>query len=77
MLSHQFVMLDMDEYTKNYFKQIESGEDNHHQNPNLNDVLRKIRENLGKQFPLMKDIFRRFDADKNGVLCYHEVERAL
>merc|ERR1719335_1592095 len=63
----------MDEYTRNYFKMIEAGEDTHASTTNLNDVLKKLRENIGKQFPLMRDVFRRFDADRNGVLCYHEV----
>merc|ERR1719240_2609079 len=56
---------------------VEAGEDTHPATTNLNDVLRKLRENIGKQFPLMRDVFRRFDADRNGVLCYHEIERVL
>lgn len=75
--SHQFVCLDMDEYTRNYFKCLDSGEEMFRANVNLNNVLRQLREQLVNQFPQVRDVFRRFDADRNGVLCYHEVERAL
>ncbi|CAD7952611.1 unnamed protein product [Amoebophrya sp. A120] len=75
--SHQFLMLDMDEYTRNYFKSLENGEEIYRNNTNLNKVLQNLREQMTNQFPQVRDVFRRFDADRNGVLCYHEMERAL
>jgi len=77
VLSHQFLILDMDEYTRNYFKMLEAGEDTHPANTNLNDVLKRLRQAVREQQPQMQAIFRRFDADRNGVLCYHEIERML
>ncbi|CAD7942901.1 unnamed protein product [Amoebophrya sp. A25] len=77
VMSHQFLMLDMDEYTRNYFKSLENGEEIYRSNVNLNSVLRQLREQMTNQFPQVRDVFRRFDADRNGVLCYHEMERAL
>merc|ERR1719253_434992 len=56
---------------------MESGEETYRNNVNLNLVLQTLRENLVNQFPQVRDVFRRFDADANGVLCYHEWERAL
>lgn len=44
---------------------------------NLNNVLAQLRSQLCNQMLQVRDVFRRFDADRNGVLCYHEVERAL
>eukprot|EP00392_Amoebophrya_sp_AT5.2_P016043 g16282.t1 len=75
--SHQFLMLDMDEYSRNYFKSLENGEEMYRSNVNLNQVLQQLREQMTNQFPQVRDVFRRFDADRNGVLCYHEMERAL
>jgi len=77
VLSHQFLMLDLDEYTRNYFRALESGEEIYRSNVNLNNVLAQLRAALTNQFPQVRDVFSRFDADRNGVLCYHEVERAL
>merc|ERR1711966_10249 len=56
---------------------MESGEEIYRNGVNLNLVLQTLRENLVNQFPQVRDVFRRFDADRNGVLCYHEWERAL
>jgi len=75
--SHQFVILDMDDYSKNYFRSVENGEETYRNNVNLNLVLQKFRENMVNQSPAIRDVFRRFDADRNCVLCYHELERAL
>lgn len=71
--NHKFEMLDMDEYTRKTM-----------QNPNmvhtkydLAVVMEKVRDAMRQQFPLIRDIFRRFDEDKDGVLTHSEFKRAL
>merc|ERR1719487_3218201 len=70
-----FEVLDMDEYTRKYFEKgtvggAEGGAD-------LGAVLEKLRENMRQQFPLIRDIFRRFDSDHNGVITLAEFKQAL
>jgi len=43
----------------------------------LQAVLQKIREAMRQQFPLVRDIFRRFDTDHNGVLALNEFKQLL
>merc|ERR1711907_827754 len=43
----------------------------------LQAVLEKLREGMRQQFPLVRDIFRRFDTDHNGVITLHELKQAL
>eukprot|EP00933_Yihiella_yeosuensis_P005802 TRINITY_DN110391_c0_g1_i1.p1 TRINITY_DN110391_c0_g1~~TRINITY_DN110391_c0_g1_i1.p1 ORF type:complete len:748 (+),score=182.32 TRINITY_DN110391_c0_g1_i1:97-2340(+) len=71
--NHEMTILDMDEYSKKVF-----------QDPNANlrtfdleAVLQKLRESMRQQFPLVRDIFRRFDSDHDGVLCIAEFHQAL
>jgi hypothetical protein len=73
VFNHRFEMLDMDEYTRNHIA-----------NPNglrrkfdLTVVMEKLRESMRQQFPLVRDIFRRFDADHDGVLTHAEFKKAL
>merc|ERR1712139_688820 len=40
-------------------------------------VLEKLREGMRQQFPLVRDIFRRFDTDHNGVITLKEFKAAL
>jgi len=70
---HEFEMLDMDEYTQKLF-----------QDPNaqfktydLETVLQKLREAMRQQYPLVRDIFRRFDKDHDGVITVHEFSQGL
>jgi len=67
-----FEVLDMDEYTRKYF---EGGGDANA--ADLSAVLEKLRESMRQQFPLIRDIFRRFDTDHNGVITLSEFKQAL
>lgn len=80
IMCRNFLILDQDLYTKKWFKSVEdpeaevaAGKRSH----DLNVVLSRLREGLMVQYPLVRDTFRRFDNDANGVICYHEIERAL
>jgi len=71
--NHEFEMLDMDEYTRKLLT-----------DPNaqfkafdLQAVLEKIRESMRQQFPLVRDIFRRFDSDHDGVITLGEFRKVL
>jgi hypothetical protein len=71
--NHKFEILDMDEYTR---KTIADPEERH-MNMDLSVVVEKIRESMRQQFPLVRDIFRRFDTDHDGVITAEEFGRAL
>ncbi|CAJ1414223.1 unnamed protein product, partial [Effrenium voratum] len=43
----------------------------------LEAVLQKLREGMRQQYPLARDIFRKFDADHDGVLTKTEFKNAL
>lgn len=73
VFNHRFQMLDMDEYTK---KTLENP-NTVHKTFDLSVVMEKIRESLRQQFPLVRDIFRRFDTDHDGVLTHSEFKQAL
>jgi len=70
---HRFEMLDMDEYTR---KTLEDPA-REHAKFDLAVVMEKIRESMRQQFPLVRDIFRRFDTDHDGVLTLLEFKDAL
>merc|ERR1719453_2000021 len=63
--------MEMDEYTHKYFS-AESTE-----SVDLQAVLEKLRESMRQQFPLVRDIFRRFDTAHNGVITLNEFKQAL
>merc|ERR1711988_1664417 len=69
-------MLDMDEYTRKYFQQTADGAPTRSA-ADLSAVLEKLREGMRQQFPLIRDIFRRFDTDHNGVITLAEFKQAL
>lgn len=71
VLNHEFEILDHDHYTK----KVIDGEG--HRPFELGSVLEKIRESMRQQFPLVRDIFRRFDADRDGVITFEEFRRTL
>jgi len=70
--NREFEIIDMDEYTRKYIE-----------NPSvarsfdLDAVLEKFREGLRQQFPLARDIFRKFDSDHDGVMTLPEFKKAL
>merc|ERR1712070_959702 len=72
VFNHQFEVLDMDEYTRKYITQDGEGP-----KADLQAVLEKLREGMRQQFPLVRDIFRRFDTDHNGVITKQEFSQAL
>jgi len=73
VFNHRFEMLDWDEYTRKTFE----NPDVVHRKFDLSVVMEKVREAMRQQFPLIRDIFRRFDTDHDGVLTHHEFKAAL
>lgn len=73
VFNHRFEMLDMDEYTKNSVM----NPDAIRRKFDLTVVMEKLRESMRQQYPLVRDIFRRFDADHDGVLTLAEFKKAL
>jgi len=73
VFNHRFEMLDMDEYTRNYV----TNPDAMRKRFDLTVVIEKLRESMRQQFPLVRDIFRRFDNDHDGVLTFAEFKKGL
>jgi len=73
VFNHRFEMLDMDEYTRKTL----ADPDTVHRNFDLAVVMEKLRESMRQQFPNVRDIFRRFDTDHDGVLTFGEFKNAL
>jgi len=73
IFNHSFEMLEMDEYSRKTFED----PDTIHKKFDLPVVLEKFRESMRQQFPNVRDVFRRFDTDHNGVLTYAEFKQAL
>jgi hypothetical protein len=73
VFNHQFEMLDCDEYTRKTFE----NPDMIHTKFDLAVVMEKLREAMRQQFPMVRDVFRRFDTDKDGVLTLSEFKAAL
>jgi len=73
IFNHRFEMLDCDEYTR---KTLENP-DMVHRKFDLSVVMEKLRESMRQQFPLVRDIFRRFDTDHDGVLTHAEFRQCL
>lgn len=72
LFNHEFEMTDMDEYTRKFITQDGTG-----QVADLQAVLEKVREGMRQQFPHVRDIFRRFDSDHNGVITLNEFKQSL
>merc|ERR550537_1671694 len=71
--NHAFRMLDMDERTRKILEH--GGDDGVGQQ--LTAILAKLQEAMRQQFPLVRDTFRRFDRDHNGVVTLEEMKEAL
>jgi Ca2+-binding EF-hand superfamily protein len=69
----EFLIMDCDEYTK---KMLEDPNQKR-KKFDLESVVQKIRESLRQQYPLVRDIFRRFDYDHDGVLKLSDFKRVL
>merc|ERR1712136_158743 len=61
----EFLIVDMDEYSRKWFEGTEAG-------PFNPLVLEKLREGLRQQCVNVRDIFRKFDTDRDGVLTLNE-----
>jgi EF-hand domain-containing protein 1 len=70
--NREFEILDMDEYTRKFLEEGGVKREFH-----LQAVLEKIREGMRQQYPLARDVFRKFDSDKDGVLTKKEFQQAL
>jgi hypothetical protein len=73
VFNHEFEMLDFDEYTRKTMEEPGTIRRNY----DLVVVMEKLRESMRQQFPLVRDVFRRFDADHDGVLTLAEFKKAL
>merc|ERR1711976_650116 len=73
VFNHEFEVLDMDEYTR----KVLADPDAVHYRHDLIAVLEKMRESMRQQFPLVRDIFRRFDSDHDGVITMAEFKKGL
>lgn len=73
VFNHSFEMLDMDEYTIKTF----NDPNTRHKTFDLSVVMEKLRESMRQQFPLVRDIFRRFDSDHDGVITLGEFKKGL
>jgi len=71
--NHEFHILDVDEYTRKLFEN-----PNHQFNTyDAESVLQKLRESMRQQFPLVRDVFRRFDKNHDGVVSAGEFKECL
>jgi Ca2+-binding EF-hand superfamily protein len=68
----RFELLDCDEYTRKLYTKEGDGK-----RLDLGAVLEKVREAMRQQFPLVRDVFRKFDQDKDGVLTQSEFRQVL
>merc|ERR1719265_3059621 len=73
IFNHEFEVLDMDEFTRKVITQ----DPNADPPVDLTAVLEKLRESMRQQFPLVRDIFRRFDTSHNGVITLQEFKQSL
>lgn len=71
--NHEFEILDQDEYTRKLF----DDPDRQFKDFDPESVVQKLRESLRQQFPLVRDVFRRFDTDHDGVVTIGEFRKAL
>jgi hypothetical protein len=71
--NHEMVILDCDAYTQRMLGDLNA----RHCEFDLVAVLEKMRESMRQQFPLVRDIFRRFDSDHDGVLTLQEFKSGL
>lgn len=77
IMNHEFRMLDMDEGTRKLMAAEQEGTTQQVGRDALVPILEKLRDSLRQQFPLVRDVFRRFDKDHNGVITLEEMKEAL
>eukprot|EP00921_Rhytidocystis_pertsovi_P016000 GHVQ01025307.1.p1 GENE.GHVQ01025307.1~~GHVQ01025307.1.p1 ORF type:complete len:786 (-),score=103.06 GHVQ01025307.1:159-2516(-) len=71
---YSFRITEMDEYTRKFLEGIPPTEQ---RTVDLRAVLETLRIGLKQQVPLIRDVFRRFDKDKNGVITFDELQLGL
>jgi len=67
-----FDIVDPDEYTRMYYQSEQKK-----RVFNLSAVLEKMRDTMKQKFPLVRDIFRKYDSDHDGVLTMVEFKEAI
>jgi hypothetical protein len=77
VMNYEFRMLDMDEGTRKLMEANQDGRQLPAGKEALVPVLEKVRDAMRQQFPLVRDVFRRFDKDHNGVITLEEMKEAL
>lgn len=70
--NREFELIEMDDYTKRFIETHDN-----HRPYELGAVLEKLRESMRQQYPLVRDIFRKFDMDHDGVITFPEFNKAL
>jgi Ca2+-binding EF-hand superfamily protein len=73
VFNSEFEMLEMDEYTRKYLTVPDSAGAVKY---DMVSMLERIREAMRQQGPTVKEIFRRFDKDHNGVITIEEMKEA-
>eukprot|EP00928_Gymnodinium_smaydae_P024383 TRINITY_DN1973_c0_g4_i1.p1 TRINITY_DN1973_c0_g4~~TRINITY_DN1973_c0_g4_i1.p1 ORF type:complete len:749 (+),score=176.38 TRINITY_DN1973_c0_g4_i1:99-2345(+) len=71
VLNHEFEIIDCDEYTRKLL----ADPNQRHTSMDLVTILEKMRESMRQQFPLVRDIFRRFDTDHDSVITKDEFKK--
>eukprot|EP00913_Durusdinium_trenchii_P012387 g11628.t1 len=79
--NNEMLILDMDEYSRKVFEDPDTLLRKFDLDPlaanRCVSVLQKLRDSMRQQYPLIRDIFRRFDGDHDGVLTVSEFQQAL
>lgn len=70
--NQRFEIMGMDEYTAKYLQDPEAA-----RAYDLDTLLEKFREVMRQKFPLIRDVFRSYDLDHNGVITADEFREAL
>jgi hypothetical protein len=70
--NQRFEILGTDEYTAKFERNAEQP-----RAYDMDAVLEKVREAMRQKFPLVRDVFRKFDLDHNGVITQNEFREAL
>jgi hypothetical protein len=73
VLNHEFIIMGCDEFTRKILADPNTARCRY----DLHGVLEKLRESMRQQFPLVRDVFRRFDADHDGVITAAEFKQGL
>mmetsp|Transcript_100482 Transcript_100482/g.261926 ORF Transcript_100482/g.261926 Transcript_100482/m.261926 type:complete len:707 (-) Transcript_100482:169-2289(-) len=70
--NQKFEILGTDEYTAKFVQNSDQP-----RAYDMDAVLEKVREAMRQKFPLIRDVFRKFDLDHNGVITQSEFQEAF